>query len=177
MRILAPLAFAAALSAPALAAAQPAITVAIGPALAAKTHDYGAREIGDLRKWLGDDVSQALARAGSPPVQVALVIEDAIPNRPTFEQLANSPGLSLHSHGVGGARISGTVTGPDGVPHPIHAQYFTTDITDSRAISQWGDAQTAFEEAARDVAQRRFNTAFRGPGPAGDGHFGYPYTH
>lgn len=158
------------------ALAQGRVSVALGRALQAKIQDYGPRDVEDLRRELGRDVERALVRSPNAPVAAQLVIEDAQPNRPTFEQLGRTPGLSLRSVGVGGARVSGTVTFRDGSIRPIHYQWYETDITQERAAGTWSDAYRAFGWLADQLASGRTPDAYRGPGPTGSGHFGYPYT-
>ncbi len=158
-----------ALAQPGPSAPGPDVNVSIGPALQARADDFGARDLEDLRTELRDDVVHALARA-------RFVIEDATPNRPTFAQLSRSTGLSLRSVGVGGARISGTLTGPDGATRPIRYQYFETDLWEERGASTWSDADRTFSMLASQLAGGHVPDKFVGPGPQRNGgHFGYPY--
>jgi len=151
------------------------VTVGVGPLLQSKTADFGAREVDRLRKDLGDEVTRAIAR-NPQIVRVDLVLEDAQPNRPTFDQMGRTPGLSLRSVGVGGARISGNVTTADGVTRPIRFQWYETDISQERAANTWTDADRAFDWLASDIAAGKAPNAYRGPGPEPTGgHFGYPF--
>jgi hypothetical protein len=155
----------------------PQINVSIGPALQARAHDFGARELEYLSKDLRETVAHALAHARFVPVRVDLVIEDATPNRPTFEQLSRSTGLSMWSIGLGGARISGTVVGPDGTARPLRYQYFETDLREDRGAVTWTDADRSFSFLADDLAHGHISDRYQGPGPQPNGgHFGYPYT-
>ncbi len=173
-----------ALGSAAAAAAQPpaiapgaAVTVAIGPDLQKKAKDYGERELTDLSADLRRQVQQAAARTkGPPPLRIDLVIEDAVPNRPTFEQLGRTIGLSMRSVGVGGARVSGTVTYADGVERPIREQYYETDLRQERGVTPWHDADLAFDRVTRDIGRGALPAAYVGPGPTGGGHFGYPFN-
>jgi len=155
----------------------PQISVSIGPALQARADDFGASEIDDLRKDLLDEVTHAFAHARYTPARVDLVIEDATPNRPTFAQLSRSTGLSMRSVGVGGARITGALVGPDGATRPIRYQYFETDLREERGATTWSDADRGFMMLASELAGGRVPDKFVGPGPQPHGgHFGYPYT-
>jgi len=155
----------------------PQINVSIGPALQARADDFGDLELQDLRKDLTDEVTRSFAHARYVPSRVDLVIEDATPNRPTFAQLSRSTGLSMRSVGVGGARITGTLVGPDGVARPIRYQYFETDLTEERGATTWSDADRSFMMLASELAGGRVPDKFIGPGPQKNGgHFGYPYT-
>ena len=154
-----------------------AVNVSIGPALAARAHDFGPDELEYLKKDLREEVTGALAHSRFAPTRVDLVIEDATPNRPTFAQLGRNTGLSMRSIGVGGARISGQVVGPDGVVHPLQYQYFETDLRDERGAATWTDAERSFMYLAGDLSRGRIPDHFVGPGPERDGgHFGYPYS-
>jgi len=171
----------AALCLGAAALAQPpmsgVVTVSIGPALQVKAKDYGERELSDLAKDLHDEVARAAARARGPrPIRIDLVIEDATPNRPTFDQLGRTPGLSLRSIGLGGARVSGVVTYADGAQRPFREQFYETDLYNERGATTWSDADRAFDKVADAVHDGRYRDAYAGSGPSGDGHFGYPYN-
>jgi hypothetical protein len=171
------LAFAAPALAQPAASQGAAVTVAIGPRLQLKAHDLGERELADLAGDLRDEVQHSIARShAAPPVRVDLVLEDAVPNRPTFEQLSRTPSLSPRSIGVGGARISGTATYADGSQRPIREQYYETDLRDDWGATPWYDAGRAFDQAAYDIGRGRFPDKYVGPGPSGSGHFGYPFN-
>lgn len=154
----------------------PLINVSIGPALQARAKEFGARDLDDLRGDLRDEVTRAFAHARYVPARVDLVIEDATPNRPTFAQLSRSTGLSMRSVGVGGARVTGTLVGPDGATRPIRYQYFETDLREERGASTWSDADRSFMMLAGELAGGHVPDKFIGPGPQQHGgHFGYPY--
>jgi len=157
-------------------AQRPEVNVSIGAALQARADDFGGRELDDLRKDLKDEVGHALAHSRYQPMRVDLVIEDATPNRPTFAQLSRSTGLSMRSVGVGGARVTGALVGPDGVSRPIRFQYFETDLREERGATTWSDADRSFMMLADALASGRVPDKFIGPGPEPHGgHFGYPY--
>lgn len=150
----------------------PRVQVSVGPALQQRAKDYGAEELQVLREDLRKEVEQTLARRGSPIVSAELVIEEAHPNRPTFNELSRTPGLSLLSVGVGGARVSGTVTFADGHSQPVRYQWFETDIRNEIAANTWSDAERSFMYLAEDLARGRVPDRYTGPGPAGKGGFG-----
>ena len=106
-------------AAPVLAHAA-AVTVTLGPELQKQAPIYGEREIADLTEDLRKQVQHELDKAGpTAPQRVDLVLEAAKPNRPTFTEMQNVPGLSLESIGLGGAAISGSITGADGTTRPV----------------------------------------------------------
>jgi hypothetical protein len=154
----------------------PAVTVGVGQMLAKNTEDFGAREVDGLRKDLGDEITHALKH--NPAIaRVDLVIEDAKPNRPTFDQLSRTIGLSMTSIGVGGARISGTVTMADGSVRPIRYQWYETDLHNDRGASTWFDADKSFGYLADELRNGKAPDKYTGPGPTPNGgHFGYPFN-
>jgi len=130
------------------------INITIGPALQAKADDYGAREFEYLKADLRRAVERELAKGGavSPSGGVLdLVIEDAKPNRPTFEQMVDRPGLSFESRSIGGAEVSGTLTLPDGSEIPLRYGWFETDFRNTLGSATWSDAERAFDRFARGL--------------------------
>jgi hypothetical protein len=75
------------------------------------------------------------------------------PNRPTFKQLGDVPGLSMQSFGVGGAAIEGRIIAADGTETPIAYRWYETDIREIRAHWVWTDAETTFDRFARRLAK------------------------
>lgn len=150
MRIIA-LAAAALLSSATLAAAAPAsVSVTVGPELQKKAVEkYGVRDVDRLAAELRKDVERALARTGAyEGSRIALVLIDAVPNRPTFKQLSDKPGLSYQSFGVGGAKIEGQAIAPGGAVTPLKYSYYETDIRQAWAHSTWSDAEWTLERFA-----------------------------
>ena len=152
------------------------VQVSLGPKLLAKADDLGSQELMDLTRDLKDEVQSALARSREKPSQVNLVLEDAVPNRPTFAQLSRTVSLSPRSIGLGGASVSGSATYPDGTTRPIKVQYYETDLRDVVGYATWSDADRAFGQVAYDLGHGRFPDHFEGSGPSRSGHFGYPFT-
>lgn len=143
MRITALVAAALFSSATAAVAAPASVTVSVGPELQQKAVDtYGVRDIDHLAAELRKDVERELTRSGAyDGARIELVLVDAKPNRPTFKQLLDVPGLSYESFGIGGARIEGRAVAPDGVVTPLKYSYYETDIRQSWAHATWADAQ------------------------------------
>ena len=142
---------------PALAAPDVSrIRVSIGPELAKKTNDIGARDL-DI---LVDELRRTVARKTPPRPgggTLDLVIEDAKPNRPTPQQMSNTLGLSLESFGNGGARISGQYVDAAGVRTPIAYGWYGTDIRWARHSATWHDAGVAFDRLADRLAKDQFS--------------------
>lgn len=179
MRRLIPTAAIAALAlgiaAPAFAAAT--VEVTVGPALAKKVSSYGARDIEEIRQWLDDTATRAIERrAGSPVVRADLVLADAVPNRPTFEQLGRNAQLSmLGSVGIGGAKIEGTVTTADGQVHPVRYAFYENNIQNEIGATTWYDAERAFMMVSSKIARGDFPQQTRMLTPTGSGKFGDRY--
>lgn len=154
---------AALLAATAASAAQAAppggiasINIIVGPELQDKAKDYGVREFDTLTSELLQAVERELRKTGSlveTGGRLDLVIEDAKPNRPTMRQLANTPGLSFESRGVGGAEISGVLTTVDGDTIPVSYRWYESDLRNTIASGVWSDAETSFDRFARRLAQ------------------------
>jgi hypothetical protein len=151
MRIIA-LAATALLSSATVAFAAPAsVDVTIGPGLHKKAVEkYGVREVDQLAAELRKDVERELARSGAyDGARVELTLVDAVPNRPTFKQLSDKPGLSFQSFGIGGARIEGQAVAADGAVTPLKYSYYETDIRQTWSHSTWWDAESTFNQFAR----------------------------
>lgn len=156
MRILALAAAAAALVANTPAMAAPArVDVTVGPELQAKAEKvYGKREVQSLANELRRDVERRLANSNAyDGARIELTLTDAVPNRPTFKQLADQPGLSFDSFGVGGAAIEGRIVAPDGRTTPLAYRYYETDIRYARHTGTWFDAEWSFQQFADRLAR------------------------
>ncbi|WP_141653108.1 hypothetical protein [Phenylobacterium immobile] len=145
----------AALSFSGVALAAPAsVTVNVGPELQEKADKYGQRDLDLLTRDLQRTVSHRLARSGAyDDARIELTLVDAKPNRPTFEEMGASLGLSPLSFGIGGAEIVGRAIRPDGVETPIGYKWYETDIRQAPYRSTWGDAQIVFERFAYRLAK------------------------
>lgn len=156
MRSLAIAVVAAGLLAAGAASATPAaVSVVVGPKLQEKAvRTLGVREVDDLAKSLQKTVAGRLAKTGAyDGARIDLVLTDATPNRPTFKQLSDTPGLSLRSLGVGGAAIEGQAVAPDGRVTPLSYHYTQTDIRWARGSTTWTDAESAFQTFAAELGR------------------------
>jgi hypothetical protein len=159
----------------------PHVNVSIGPMLQDRAaRFYGLRELGELQDDLTRTVERALARSrGAAPAAVDLVLEDAKPNRPTFEQLGREPSLSMRSIAIGGARVSGWATMPDGTRVPVRFSWYESDLRNELGAATWSDAYRAFQMLAADLSRGRIPQRY-GPGDlsARNNDFGdrWPYS-
>jgi hypothetical protein len=154
MRIIAVAAAALLASATAAFAAPASVTVTVGPELQNKAvAKYGVREVDRLATELRKDVERELARTGAyDGARIELTLVDAVPNRPTFKQLSDTPGLSLQSFGIGGAKIEGQAIAPGGAVTPLKYSWYEPDIRQTWANSTWSDAQWTISRFADQLA-------------------------
>lgn len=144
---------AAAPAAASQAAAVADVRVTIGPELREKGEEYGQRDLDRLAAELEADVEKALAQRGRlTGGTLELVLVDAKPSRPTFEQMGRTPGLSMQSVSNGGATIEGVEITADGARRPVKYSWYETDIRWGRAKTVWTDAEHAFDRFARQYA-------------------------
>jgi len=123
------------------------------------TDDYGEREGAYLREAIERALVRALARVGgqvspSAGVRIETTIIDARPNRPTFQQLSDQPGLDFgRSISIGGAELHAVLRGADGATlAEVHHRFFEHDIRNVLALTTWGDARRSIDRFARKVA-------------------------
>ena len=156
MRILA-LAAAAALLVPGSAAlAAPAsVSVTVGPELQKTAlKKYGVKDVNRLAENLRSDVERELTKTGAyDGARIELVLVDAKPNRPTFKQMGDTPGLSYQSFGLGGAKITGQAIAADGAVTPISYRWYETDIGQTWYQSTWADAEWTFDRFATRLSR------------------------
>jgi hypothetical protein len=143
------------MSATAALAAPASVSVAVDAKLQ-KTFDktYGVREAQLLTSDLQSSVEKALAKSGAyDGARIELTLTEVKPNRPTFKQLGDTPGLSMQSFGIGGAAIEGRIVAADGTATPISYRWYETDIRETYANWVWSDAETTFDRFARKLAK------------------------
>ncbi|MDX2237503.1 MAG: hypothetical protein NW203_08055 [Hyphomonadaceae bacterium] len=149
----------------AFAAPAAAETVSIRPASYAPDYmeeleeTYGLRESDAINAMVTSALRTALENVDATVADTgALTIEttviDAKPNKPTFQQLIDEPGLDYaRSFGVGGATLHGVLRGPDGaVLQEIDYRWYETDISWAASAGQWSDARRAIRRYADRVA-------------------------
>lgn len=144
-----------ALAATTAVAAPASVSVSVGPELQKKaTKDYGVRDIERLTAELQKEVSKSLAHSGRyDDARVELTLIDVKPNRPTFKQMGDKPGLSMQSFGIGGAEIEGRIVAADGAVTPISYSWYETDIRQAYGVTTWHDAQWTFDRFAGRLAR------------------------
>ncbi len=141
------------------AMAEPAlISVSLGPDLQDKAGELGPREVQEQADRLAELVGRALARDGDlDGARIELVLTDLRPNRPTFQQMADRPGLDgFRSQSIGGATIEGQITTADGRTLPVQYDWYSSSLADVRGISTWADADRAYRRLAVNLADGRY---------------------
>jgi len=156
MRVIAITAAAASLACAGAAAAAPAsVTVTVSPELQAQAaKSLGQRDVDQLAADLRKAVERQLAKTDAyDGAQIVLELADARPNRPTFKQLSDRPGLSYESFSIGGARIEGHAIAANGTMTPLSYSYFEPDIRYARLGGTWADAQWTIDRFAYQLGR------------------------
>ncbi|MEM6947311.1 MAG: hypothetical protein AAF486_04405 [Pseudomonadota bacterium] len=131
------------------------ITVAFSEEFAEKLEDdYGLREGTRLTEEIIEDIERELDRSGVEATRIDVMILDAKPNRPTFGQLRDTPGLDpIRSISLGGMSMEGTITHSSGAESTVEYSYFENDIRQVVSAGTWWDANRASRRFAKRVAE------------------------
>jgi hypothetical protein len=118
--------------------------------------DYGLREGEWLAKTVRKDLEQALERNGADVARIEVVINDARPNRPTFKQLGDKPGLDMiRSISIGGMDLSAEAyDGAGNLVTEFQYDWYENDIRDVIGASTWWDAGRASDRFSRKLAKQ-----------------------
>lgn len=151
----------AALAGLALAAAPAAsamtVEAKISPAFQEKLDkDYGVREAKVLTSYLTSKIESHFTRQGVKADRVVVTIEDAKPNRPTFEQVSEKPGLDpIRSISLGGAHITGIAYDASGKEiGTLDYDWYETSLENTVASTTWTDARWSIDRFARRFADK-----------------------
>ena len=123
---------------------------------------YGERDLNRLAERLERKTSERLGKYGvavdpDAATTLRLVLTDARPNRPTFEQMSREPGLSMQSFGNGGAAFEGSLERGEEVLGEVSYAWFDNDIHDAQYGSTWSDANRAIDKFAKKTARQLQN--------------------
>lgn len=149
----------------ALALAQSAAAVTIAPVSFSPefevklSEELGASEGDYLRTYVEEAVQEELAREGvqlgSGGGAIEIVIVDADPNRPTMQQLRDTPGLDpIRSFSIGGASLRAVVRGANGeVLTEVEHSRYNHNIDEFAGVpNTWSEARSSIRSFARRVA-------------------------
>jgi len=139
------------------AARAPEVVVALGPDVVKEIDTLGQREVLQQVDQLGAAVRRELARSGAlEGAEVYLTITDLKPNRPTFQQTIDRPGLSVFdSVSIGGATIEGEIVTADGERLPVRYSRYSSSIRDVIGYAVWQDAGNAYRRLASNLSNGR----------------------
>ncbi|MEL7546676.1 MAG: hypothetical protein AAGJ84_08500 [Pseudomonadota bacterium] len=136
------------------------ISVEFGPKIDDEWKDtYGERELERLSDDVREDLERALDKRGIETQRIEVTILDAKPNRPTFEQLGDRPGLDFgRSVSIGGMALAGEAFDADGNSLLSNEySWFENDIRQSVNRATWGDANRASNRFAVQFAKELSN--------------------
>lgn len=132
------------------------VTVTIGRDLQTRVEKLGVREVNDQIANLQSNVVRVLEES-YPGASAQLVLTDLKPNRPTMQQMRDTPGLDpIRSISIGGAAIEGQLTTADGQTRAVKFSYFSPSIRDVWGYGVWQDADRAFERFSAYLQRGRF---------------------
>ncbi|MEM9054781.1 MAG: hypothetical protein AAGB16_05600 [Pseudomonadota bacterium] len=116
--------------------------------------DYGDREGVKLSEEITEDLIREFEKQGLSVARVDVMIVDAKPNRPTFKQLGDRPGLDpIRSISIGGMSLEGTAYDAEGnVLGTKEYDWFENDLRDAIGSGTWTDARRASDRFARKFA-------------------------
>ena len=88
--------------------------------------------------------------------RVVVTIEDAKPNRPTWQQVSEKPGLDpIRSISIGGAHVKGVAYDASGKEiGTLDYDWYETSLSNVIAATTWSDARTSFDRFARRFANK-----------------------
>jgi len=118
--------------------------------------DYGVREAKVLTSYLTSKIESHFKRQGVQADRVVVTIEDAKPNRPTFEQVSEKPGLDpIRSISLGGARVTGIAYDASGKEiGTLDYDWYETSLENTVASTTWTDARWSMDRFARRFADK-----------------------
>ena len=122
--------------------------------------ELGVREGEFLQRTVHEAVARELTERGATlsagaPVTVEISIVDADPNRPTMQQLADTPGLdAFRSISIGGAELHAVLRGANGqvLTEVSHRRYDQSLEDAIPPTGTWQEARRAIRQFADKVA-------------------------
>ena len=123
---------------------------------------YGDKALENLVEEIEEELTEDLTDRGitvSDEAQTVLrvTLEDVRNNRPTFEQLARQPSLSMQSFALGGAELTGELIDASGESlGTVEYEWFDrafNDIAFAQASGVWTDANRAISRFSKRTAK------------------------
>ena len=121
---------------------------------------YGERDLNNLvdrieRKMTDRFEKEGIAVDDNATHVLTVVLDDARPTRPTFEQMSKNPGLSQQSFALGGASFNATLSSASGEAEgEISYGWYEKTLWDySNVGSTWSDSHRAIDRFARKTAK------------------------
>ena len=129
--------------------------ISFGEELMEKADEYGEREFSRLARYMERQLEnrlEGLEMADGTVLQVTIV--DADPNRPTMEQMRDTPGLSMTSISLGGAELEAVLVSADGdVLERFEYSRRSHNIRDVIGASTWSDAHRTMQGLVRQIGE------------------------
>ena len=121
----------------------------------------GSRDLARLLTETEAELVEELTSRGvvidaSAPTTLRVVLVDALPNSPTFNQISEQPSLSSRSFGEGGASFEGTLVDASGqsLGQFTYGFYETLDRFGFNRRGIWTDADRAISRFANRIAKK-----------------------
>lgn len=120
---------------------------------------YGEKDLNRLTQRLSDSITERLEKKGlrvddNAPVTLIVTLDNAKPNRPTFNQMSKQAGLSFRSVSVGGAEIKSELIDASGSSlGTADYKWYETDIRDASYGGTWQDAHRAINRYAKKISK------------------------
>lgn len=122
---------------------------------------YGDKAITYLIDDMNDELMRDFAKRGitlsdTASTVLLVTIENAKPNRPTFNQLSKDPSLSYKSFGVGGAEISAQVINANGdvIGEAEYDNFPSLNSGPFQYSATWMDAKRAFSRFSSKLSKK-----------------------
>ena len=115
------------------------------------TETYGEREGAKLEDYIRNDIEREFSKAGLDLARIDITILEAKPNRPTMQQVRDTPGLDMfRSVSIGGMKLQGTAYDASGnALGDLEYGWFETSLDNVGASTTWTDASRASDRFAR----------------------------
>ncbi len=122
---------------------------------------YGQKEIDRLVEDVNEELTEDFAKYGiaiseNATTTLRVTLEMAKPNRPTFNQLSEDPGLSFRSFGIGGAELTADLIGANGesLGTMEYDYYSSFNERGFKPIGIWEDADRSISRFSKRATKK-----------------------